>query len=62
MEKSRSKSNGDIVAAILGAAAGGIIVAVGTKAIPAMMSRMMPIMMQNMMARMGGENCDPEEM
>jgi len=47
---------------VLGATAGGIAVAIITKAIPVMMSRMMSNMKENMMMRMGGEGCDPEEM
>jgi hypothetical protein len=62
MHESRSPAGGYILAAVLGATAGGIAVAFLTKAIPVMMSRMMSSMMGNMMTRVGGEGCDPEEM
>ncbi len=41
---------------------GGIIVAVGTRAIPNMMSRMTEGMMRGMMSRMREGGCDPKEM
>ena len=41
-----------VLAAVLGAAAGGLFVAVATNAIPRMMSRMMTGMMSTMMSRM----------
>lgn len=62
MEKSRSSARGYILAALLGVAAGGVGVALFTRAIPKIMSQMMPNMMQNMISQMGGEGCDPEEM
>jgi hypothetical protein len=62
MEKSSSSTAGYILAAGLGATAGGIAVAIVTRAIPVMTSRIMSNMMENMMMRMGGEDCDPEEM
>jgi len=58
MNKSRSPNSGYILAAVLGATAGGIAVAFLSRAIPTMMSRMMA----NMMQRMGDEGCNPEEM
>ena len=58
MDKSRYSAVGYLFAVLLGATAGGIAVAMITKAIPTMMSNMMT----NMMARMEGEGCDPEEM
>ena len=55
-----------LVAVILGALAGGIVVAIATKAIPKIMSQMMDQMMtqmpQKMMARMKAEGIDPAEM
>lgn len=62
MEKSSSSTVGYILAAGLGATAGGITVAIVTRAIPVMMSRIMSSMMGNMMRQMGGGGCDPEEM
>ena len=41
-----------VLAALLGAVAGGAIVALATKAIPRMMSRVMAGMMENMIRRM----------
>jgi len=58
MKQSRSSKSGYILAAVLGATAGGIAVAILSKAIPTMMSRMMA----NIMKRMGDEGCNPEEM
>jgi hypothetical protein len=56
---SRSDRGGYVLAWILGAAAGGLVVAVATRAVPAMMSRMMAGMMQNMMAGMKEGDCEP---
>lgn len=58
MGRSRSPRGGYIVAALLGAAVGGVVVARATKAIPVMMSKVMG----SMMVQMGGEACNPEEM
>lgn len=62
MSRSRYPTGSHIVAAALGAIAGGIAVAIATRAIPAILSRVMPDMMGHAMMRMGGEGCDPEEM
>ncbi len=62
MDRPKSPTGGYLLAAVLGATAGGIAVALFTRAIPVMMSRMKSNMMGNMMMRMGGEGCDPEEM
>lgn len=62
MRYRRSRMAGYLVVAALGATVGGIVVAIGSKAIPTMMGRMMSNMMGNMMTQMGGEGCDPEEM
>lgn len=53
-----SKNEKYYLAALLGAIAGGLIVAWATNALPKMTSAMM----QNMKALMGGENCNPVEM
>jgi ABC-type branched-subunit amino acid transport system permease subunit len=50
-----------VLAAALGAIAGGLFVAFATKAIPKMMSQIMSGMMQNMMARMREAGCAPQE-
>ena len=57
-----SSYKGYIIATILGAVGGGLIVVLATKAIPKIMSQMMAGMMQNMMARMKEEGCNPAEM
>ena len=62
MEASISTSKNSIVAALLGAFGGGIIVAVATRAIPKMMGAMMRDMMSSMMEQMGEAGCDPAEM
>jgi hypothetical protein len=61
MEKSGSRFVGYLLAAALGAVAGGLAVAIGSKALPTMMSRMMATAMENMRMQMGGEGCDPAE-
>jgi hypothetical protein len=49
------------LAVFLGTIAGGLVVAIATKAIPRMMSEMMSKMMGNMMARMKERGFDPAE-
>ena len=51
-----------ILAAVLGALGGGLVVVIATRAIPKIMSQMMPGMMRNMMAHMGEGGCSPAEM
>ena len=58
MDDRRQTNQGYVLAAAIGAVAGGIFVAAVTKAIPKMMSGMM----QGMMARMRESGCDPAEM
>lgn len=62
MVKSQPLTRGHIIAAALGAFAGGVVVAIATRAIPTVLSRVMPYAMQQMMARMDREGCEPEEM
>ena len=57
MDKSRSLSRTHVLAAALGAIAGGIIVAIATGALPVILSRAM----SGAMMRMGGEGCNPAE-
>ena len=57
-----SSYKGYIIATILGAVGGGLIVVLATKAVPRIMSQMMADMMQNMMAQMQEEGCNPAEM
>jgi hypothetical protein len=67
MYNTGSQGRGRVVmAVVLGAIGGGLVVALATRAIPRMMSQMMaqmmPRMMQNTMAQMGEGGCDPAEM
>jgi hypothetical protein len=62
MEKSGYRIVGYLLAAALGVIVGGLAVALGSKAIPIMMSRMMGAAMENMRAQMGGEGCGPEDL
>ena len=57
MRNASSHNRGYVLAVILGAIGGGIVVALATKAIPKMMSEMM----WNMMAQVGKGGCDPAE-
>jgi len=57
MYDKNSRNRGYVIAALLGAIGGGIIVALATRAIPKMMSGMM----QNMMARMEKDDCNPAD-
>jgi len=61
MDSIRSDRTGYVITALLGAAAGGFVVAWVTKAIPRMMKRMMAGMMDNMRAQMSTGGCKPEE-
>ena len=61
MYDKNSRNRGYVIAALLGAIGGGIIVALATRAIPKMMSQMMSGRMQNMMAQMEEGDCDPAE-
>ena len=51
-----------LIAAGIGAVAGGILVAAATNAIPRVMAKISATMMGKMMARMGEEGCTPQEM
>ena len=53
---------GYVLAIILGALGGGMLVVLATRAIPKMMSKMMSGMMQNMMGQMEKEGFNPGEM
>ena len=57
----KEAQTGHVIAAMLGAAAGGLVVIAVTKAIPKMMSRMMSDMMGTMIAQMGEAGCSPAE-
>ncbi len=58
MRTTDSPNKGYVLAALLGAIGGGIIVMLATKAIPEMMAGMQ----QKMMAQMGEGGCDPKQM
>ena len=58
MSEIDSNNRNYIIAALLGAVGGGLVVALATNAIPKMMSKMM----QNMMSNMRESGCDPVEM
>jgi glycerol uptake facilitator-like aquaporin len=62
MRGTNSDSLRYVLAAILGAFAGGLLVAVLTRAVPRMMSDMMAVTMRNMMASAGEGTCDPIDM
>jgi hypothetical protein len=53
---------GYLLAAMVGAIGGGLIVTIATKAIPKMMSELMAKMMQSMMLNMRESGCTPGEM
>jgi len=61
MHIDRSVRTGYLVTALLGAAAGGLVVVWVTHAIPRMMKRMMAGMMENMRAQMSAEGCKPDD-
>jgi len=62
MEKTESHRRNYILATLLGALGGGMVVALASRAIPKMMSEMMSGMMRNMMSQMAESGCDPAEM
>ncbi len=51
-----------LIAALLGALAGGAGVAIATRAVPTMFKRLMSGMMQNMMANMQACGASPRDM
>ncbi len=62
MNTTFSQNRGYVVAALLGAIGGGVLVTIATKAIPKMMSNMMAGMMQTRLAQMRESGCNPKEM
>jgi hypothetical protein len=61
MDNNRNDYRGYLITTLLGAAAGGLIVAWITHAVPKMMKRMMANMMENMRTQMSTGGCKPEE-
>ncbi|HSB66639.1 MAG TPA: hypothetical protein VLD65_08665 [Anaerolineales bacterium] len=57
-----SKRIGYIVAALVGAAGGRLVMLFVTDAIPKMMKRMMAGMFENIRTQMGASGCEPQEM
>ena len=51
-----------LLAALLGAVGGGILVAFATRAVPRILQQAMSGMMQTMMERMSAGECSPSEM
>lgn len=62
MSDSAFPYKGYAIAALLGAAGGGLLVALATRAVPKMMARMMSGMMRSMMSQMGEGRCNPEDL
>lgn len=57
-----SRNKGYLGVAALGALGGGVAVALGTRAIPTLLTQIKSAMMRKMMAGMGESGCDPAEM
>jgi hypothetical protein len=57
----RGFHQGYVLAAILGAAAGGLVMVYASRAFPRMMASVMSQMMRDRMAQMGESGCDPAE-
>jgi hypothetical protein len=62
MDSADSRTRGYVLAALLGAIGGGLVVLLATRAIPKMMSQMMSGQMRKMMAQMKEGGCEPSEM
>ncbi len=62
MLNTASRKTGYLLAALLDAIGGGLVVALATLAVPAMMTGMMTGIMKNMMAQMKEGGGNPNEM
>jgi hypothetical protein len=62
MSNVSSPTKGYLLAAVLGAITGGLVMALATKAIPRMMFQTMAGVMQRMMAQVEASGCTPSEM
>ena len=62
MDSGVSRKTGYVIAGLLGAASGGLVVLIMTNAIPRMMKQIMAGMMENMRAQMSSVGCKPEDM
>jgi hypothetical protein len=62
MDSAGSRTKGYVLATLLGAIGGGLVVLLATRAIPKMMSQMMSGQMRKMMAQMKEGGCEPSEM
>lgn len=62
MNEMRGPNKNYAVAVLLGAVAGGTLVALATRSVPKMREQMMVGMMKNMISQMSESGCDPSEM
>ena len=62
MQDTESRLWSYVLVGALGAAIGGVVVLLVTRALPNMMSQMMSGMMRNMAAQMGEGGCSPAEL
>lgn len=61
MHGADSQSKRYLLAALLGALGGGLVVALATRAVPRMASQIMAGRMRDLCAEMGEDGCDPAQ-